>query len=154
MKYIFLGLLISLLFGHYLTRASLDFLRCNFLRDIKEDHKFENYGILDSLFGSLERLFFTGIVAFDISGTAVAMMGWIAIKMASNWEFQLKEFASKQYVKLSEEEKKLKEKESLKMRGLLFCALLGNIISLSFAFVGGLFCRYGLKVSPLKLFFQ
>src|SRR5438309_8491421 len=35
--------------------------------------------------GLIERLFFTLAVAFDVSGSATAMMAWIAIRMAAHW---------------------------------------------------------------------
>ena len=37
------------------------------------------------LTGLLERAFFTVLVAFNVSGTGVAMIGWITVKMASGW---------------------------------------------------------------------
>src|SRR3989442_1456443 len=42
-------------------------------------------GVPPWLTGIIERLFFTVAVAFDLSGVATAMMAWMAIKLATNW---------------------------------------------------------------------
>ena len=76
--------------------------------------------------GSLERLFFTILVAFDISGTAVAMMLWIALKMARNLDF----------LKTGE-----KKEDDFGRRMFVFSGLLGSMISMFFALIGGLIIR-------------
>jgi len=43
------------------------------------------YGCSPWVTGITERLFFTVAVAFELSGVATAMMGWMAIKLAANW---------------------------------------------------------------------
>src|SRR5713101_874251 len=42
-------------------------------------------GIPAWLTGIIERLFFTTAVALESSGAAPAMMAWMAIKLAANW---------------------------------------------------------------------
>jgi len=66
--------------------------------------------------GIIERVFFTVVVAFDVSGTATAMMGWIAIKMAAVWNVSQPRAAT------------------------IFTAL-GGLMSMFFALTGGLICR-------------
>ena len=76
--------------------------------------------------GSLERLFFTILVAFDISGTAVAMMLWIALKMTRNLDL----------LKTGE-----KKEDDSGRRMFVFSGLLGSMISMLFALIGGLIIR-------------
>lgn len=68
--------------------------------------------------GLIERLFFTLAVAFDVSGSATAMMAWIAIKMAAHWNLLGKPDAP----------------------GALSIAL-GGLVSMFFALTGGAICR-------------
>jgi hypothetical protein len=37
------------------------------------------------LTGMIERLFFTFLIGFNVVGIPIAMMGWIAMKMGTNW---------------------------------------------------------------------
>ena len=76
--------------------------------------------------GSLERLFFTILVAFNISGTAVAMMLWITLKMTRNLDL-LKTRDNKE--------------DDLGRRMFVFSGLLGSMISMLFAVIGGLIIR-------------
>ena len=73
--------------------------------------------------GLLERLLFTFLVAFDISGTAIAMIVWLATKMTINWD------------KISH------PKDNPEIRSLTLSALLAGLVSMFFALVGGLVCR-------------
>src|SRR5215472_8427682 len=71
------------------------------------------------LTGVVERLVFALFVAFDLSGAVPAMMGWLAIKLASNWN--------------------RKDIEShANTRAFTFSALLAGLISMLFAALGGL----------------
>jgi len=74
--------------------------------------------------GTIERMFFTTCVAFNVPGTAVAMMAWIAAKMATRWL--------------------QKERVKKELRTLPLSAILGNITSMSFALWGGLLIRHSL----------
>jgi hypothetical protein len=108
-----LGLAVSLVVGGIVTHL---FVRC--LRRRINTVNSEATGVSPWLTGMIERLFFTVVVAFDVSGTATAMMGWLAVKMASNWN----------------------------RLGVVdppgaFSALLAGLVSLLFALVGGLICR-------------
>lgn len=71
------------------------------------------------LTGLIERLFFTVAVAFNLTGTAPAMIGWIAVKMASHW--------TRQHVEHGPDS-----------RFLVFSALLAGLVSMFFALLSGL----------------
>jgi len=129
-----LGLAFSLLLG-LLTGPLLDLIRGRILQKARKkgeviDDKdaklyLESLYVSSKLVGSIERLFFTILVAFNVSGTATAMIAWIAIKMATDWQRILPRGAK------------------LTVRSLAFSALLGNMISLLFALIGGLICLVG-----------
>jgi hypothetical protein len=68
--------------------------------------------------GPTERLFFTLLVAFDISGAAVAMVAWIGLKMATSKSFRNRE-------------------ESESVFPFELTGLLGNLTSMLFALAGG-----------------
>ncbi len=74
------------------------------------------------LIGIMERTFFVILVTFDLSATAVAMIAWLTVKMLYNWNI-------------------LTEEKNITIRSLAFSALLGNIVSMLFALIGGLICR-------------
>jgi hypothetical protein len=73
--------------------------------------------------GVIERVFFTTIVAFDFSATAVAMIGWITVKMLYNWNLLTQRHFS------------------ITTRSLAFAGLLGGLTSMLFAVIGGLICK-------------
>ena len=79
------------------------------------------------LTGAIERGFFTTLVAFNVPGTAPAMMGWLAIKLATNWNHP-----------------DWKEKAGARTQGLL--ALLGGLISMLAAVFGGFICSGVIKL--------
>jgi hypothetical protein len=72
------------------------------------------------LTGSLERLFFTVAVGFDVSGFVVAMVAWIAIKMGTDWN---------------------RPHGGGHDPAGAWTALLGGFMSMFFALIGGLICR-------------
>jgi hypothetical protein len=131
------GLFVSLVIGQLLTRISLGWIRGKIKENAKrkdsiKDKDFDDfYGkeyFSPSITGSIERLFFTILVGFDVSGTATAMMVWIGAKMAANWLIVIKD-----------------EQEQWK-RQVAFTGLLGTMISLFIALIGGLICRYKIWV--------
>ena len=75
------------------------------------------------LIGFTERTFFTILVAFNMSATAVAMIAWVTLKMLCNWNILLR------------------ERGNITLRSLAWSALLGNMVSMLFALIGGLICR-------------
>jgi hypothetical protein len=148
--YWILGLSVSIFIGHVLTAFSLVHLR-RYLERREEEFKeftrgerFDFYVGLEFypplpesserqvpllITGSAERLFFTLIVAFNVSGAAIAMVAWIALKL----------LASRPY----REERAMEEGAATPL-AFEFAGLLGNLSSMFFALVGGLICRVAL----------
>jgi hypothetical protein len=129
------GLIFSLGLGGWLTPKSLNCIREKIKEKAKQidkigDDEYEEFVGLEyfspQITGTIERLFFMILVAFNVSGTATAMVAWITVKMATDWLVVLKD-----------------GKESWQ-RKLAFSALLGSMISLFFALIGGLICRRGI----------
>ena len=93
----------------------------------KEEKKYDDFiaaGDIPSwLVGLIERTFFTILVAFNLSATSVAMIIWVAVKMLYNWDIVWR------------------ERENMTVRSLALSGLLGNIVSMLFALIGGLICR-------------
>ena len=75
------------------------------------------------LTGVIERLFFTLLVYFKLSGVPAAMLIWLTLKMVTNWNSPLRKETDKKHTKLA------------------FTALLAGLISLGFAVFGGLIAR-------------
>lgn len=101
--------------------------------DEKKEQFRENYpdrsrvkGVPAWLIGLAEGVFFTTVVAFEIGGAAVAMMGWLTVKMLSGWNR-----GDSNFPKPYQEHQK----------GMAFTALFGGLISLLFATIGGLILR-------------
>ncbi|MFZ2445850.1 MAG: hypothetical protein WAW37_05795 [Syntrophobacteraceae bacterium] len=80
----------------------------------------ERVPIQPILTGILERLFFTILIAFNVSGVAGGIFTWMVVKMVSGWN---------RYVG---------EKEETWRRVLAFNALINNLVSLFFGVIGGL----------------
>ena len=129
------GLVVSLLIGGWATRKSLGWIRKKIKKRAeiidkisKDDYKrfFGHEYFSPWITGTFERLFFTILVAFNVSGTATAMIVWISVKMAVDWLAVLKD-----------------GKEEWQ-RQIAFSTLLGSMISLFFALIGGLICRFGI----------
>jgi hypothetical protein len=72
-----------------------------------------------ALTGIVERLFFAVLVGFQVSGAPTAMIAWIALKLATNWNNP-------------------KWNEAQKFRAFAFRALLTGLVSMLCAFIGGL----------------
>jgi hypothetical protein len=73
--------------------------------------------------GGLERFFFSVAVAVNMSGVLPAMIAWLAVKLAANWQYR-------------EEVQNPAEKANYK-----FSALIAGFLSMSIAFVSGLLIR-------------
>lgn len=116
MKY-FIGLAFSLVLGHLLTDLFVSRMWKQ-LGDEKHKNK-----IMAFWTGTLERLFFTLLVAFETSGVPAVMVAWIIFKVAPDWD------------------KLKKETTGEDQKGPAFTRLLGNVLSMLFALVGGLICR-------------
>ncbi len=111
-----IGLLVSLAVGWLVTGQFVRWVRTHY--GIGE-HTGASPFVPPSLTGLVERLFFSVLVAFNISGTAVAMIGWIAAKMATNWN---------------------RLGTPVQFSAAALSALLGGMVSMLFALLGGLIC--------------
>jgi hypothetical protein len=121
------GLSFSIGVGYIVIPYILDYLR-NAIFNEYHEVAIPYYPFLNPLMGVVERLFFTIIVACEISGTAVAMVSWILVKMVTNWH------------KITDES----DNKVIK-RGLSLVSLIGGMISMLFALLGGLIIRGGIK---------
>jgi len=128
------GLFVSLVIGGLATSGLLDWIRKKIKEKAKakdeiceDDYKkfFGHRYFSPWITGTIERLFFTILVAFNVSGTATAMIVWISVKMAVDWLIVIKD-----------------EREQWK-RQMASSALLGSMISLFFALMGGLIFSKG-----------
>jgi len=119
------GILISQILGGLLTPAFLIWIRKNYKAAAVLEYEPPKGGALDWLIGVLERIFFTIIVAFNVNGAAVAMISWLLVKMATNWNSIID--------------------PDRRMRGYALCSLAAGMVSLSFALIGGLFIKYGIQ---------
>ena len=132
-----LGLFFSVFLGHLVCAIFLVWLRKWQLEDpAKIDLKtylgFKTYPEVKNsdnayktipvwIIGPLERLFFTFAIAFGFNSIPVAMMAWITVKMGANWLLRIP----------------LNKRE----HPMAMSALVGSILSMSFALFGGLICR-------------
>lgn len=124
----FIGFCIfSLGFGSILTKYVMTKLYRHFMK-LKEENQwniekeiYEKAPLLPDLVGITERTFFTFLIAFKGADVGTAMIAWIAIKMATGWN-------------------RIKEGKT-PHRTLAFNALIGNVISLFIALIGGLIIK-------------
>ena len=114
------GLLgVALIAGHFLTRWFVQYLN----RKIETDEENSPWSKIPSwlrktLIGFVERTFFTVVIAVDLSGTAIAMIGWTALKGTLYWA-------------------SFKEKYP----GNVLVAIIGSLVSLLFAIIGAQICK-------------
>lgn len=120
------GLLVSVIAGGVAAHIFLDLLR----RWLGLERK-KPGSVSPWLTGAVERLFFTvliGVVGLQ-PGFPAAMVGWLALKLATNWNHP------QDY------------KRNPKRRAYTFSALLAGLISMLFAALGGLVCHGDLWTS-------
>jgi hypothetical protein len=79
------------------------------------------------LTGLVERVFFSLIVAYDISGAAPGMMAWIGLKMAANW--------NSAEARLGDGKSEPSDRDILNRR---FTALITSALAMGIAMIGGL----------------
>jgi hypothetical protein len=94
------GFGISLGLGAWLTPKLLNWVRAQIKKKAKQingitDDEYETFlgsSYLSPLIvGTSERFFFTIVVAFNISGVAIAMFAWMGLKMSTDWHLIIKE---------------------------------------------------------------
>jgi hypothetical protein len=122
--YWMLGLSTSVVGGALVTRVFLDGLR-KFMRLEKEEPADETTRPAPPwLTGALERLFFTLVVAFGIPGAPAAMLIWLTLKTATNWNSPFRG-----------------GEPNLKRVRFAFSSLLAGLVSMTFALMGGVICQ-------------
>ena len=110
------GLFFALVIGNLLTKLFLKIIRKNI------GYKKPNYKVVSpTILGIVEGAFFTVAVAFELPGVIVAMIAWVAAKMAAHWGTK-------------------SEKDVENIEAVRFSALLGSMSSMFFAMIGGLIC--------------
>jgi hypothetical protein len=115
------GLFVSMIGGHFVTAIFLKRLR-NWMELPDKPFEQPSKEVPPSLTGGVERLFFTTLVGANVDGFPTAMMAWLALKLASNWNHRDMD-------------------NQPGARGLALSALLAGIISMLFALLGGLITR-------------
>jgi len=141
------GLYFSLFLGGMVAGAFILFIRKRYIKKASVDDSvqkdFESFFAKPGLeveIGYIERLFFTICVAFNLSGVVIGIIGWVTLKMFYIWYP-----AFETLNKLNDSEQVRKDKIRLYSE-FAMSSVLGSIVSIIFALIAGLFCRYGLNV--------
>ena len=111
------GLFVSLVFGAIVTQFYARRVR-KLIGD--EDPSYRLF--IPVSIGVVENLFFTIGVAFNLSGVMIGMVAWMGAKMAAHWGRESTEHQVKNIVTVR------------------YLVLVGTMISLLFAMIGGLIC--------------
>lgn len=124
------GFGVSLVFGHFAAGEFLKKLRAHMKIKKEVSKRCGDFNTIPPwLLGSVERLMFTFVVAFNLPGAAVAMMAWLAAKMAANWGSRVAA-------------NKNDGVETERLLQLRLSALLAGLVSMFFAMAGGLIIGY------------
>ena len=111
------GLLVSLVFGGIVTQ----YYARRVMKLIGDE--VPSYRLFIPLsIGVVENLFFTIGVAFNLSGVMIGMVAWMGAKMAAHWG------------------KESQEHQVSNIVTVRFLVLVGTMLSLLFAMIGGLIC--------------
>jgi len=113
-----LGLLVAVVGGLVLT-GGFHWALGRYLRLPPKEPLRQVRRVPAALTGVVERLFFAVLVGFQVSGAPTAMIAWIALKLATNWNNP-------------------KWNEAQKFRAFAFRALLTGLVSMLCAFIGGM----------------
>ena len=120
-----IGFAVSLLFGQAATLLFVWCLRRRLERQHPErtDFPWRNTpaDVQPWLTGTVERIFFTLAAAFHVSGAVVAMIAWVGLKMATDWN-------------------RPGGAGGQNPAGGAWTALLGGLVSMLFALLGGVIC--------------
>ena len=132
-----IGFVFSLFIGHLLTKK--------FVNDLRSYIKFDMSGINVSkrgiptwVMGTLERLFFTILIGFYVPAAGAAIMGWLTIKMLTNWNRINVRYGDPATGAVVD---RIKIKEEANLRTYALSGLLGSLMSMLFALIGGLICK-------------
>jgi len=124
------GLIVYLIIAGIVTGAFLDAIR-------RECEEKEDLLVKAWILGGIERVFFMLCTAFDLSGLVIGMMAWITIKSVVSQQVLLKQH---NYLSIMRGDKK--NNSSFQRRKLALSSIVGSLISMLFALVGGLIIRY------------
>lgn len=127
-----IGLIFSLIIGSFVTALFLYTLRG--LMGLGDKPKPEVKRVPPYVTGIVERLVFTILIGLDIQGIPQAMIGWLALKFATNWNSDL-------------------WKKDPKTRSFAFTALLAGLISMLMAVLGGFICKGSLWSTLISNFY-
>jgi hypothetical protein len=111
------GLLFAVGVGHYCVKYSLNHLRM-MMGGLRKPANALALEVSPGLTGFVERLFFAVLVGASVEGYPTAMMGWLALKLATNWNHKDMEGEAG-------------------ARAFALTALLAGALSMLFAFWGG-----------------
>ncbi len=117
-----IGMTLSVIVGALTTWAFLTALRRYLRLEKDSEGNGDSRPVPPWLTGVLERAFFSVIVALNTSGAAIAMIGWLTLKMVTNWN------------------RPGGSRDVQQIRGA-FSALLAGLVPMLFAAVGGVICR-------------
>jgi len=140
-----IGSVVSLIIGQFVTRTFVDRVRSHF--KISEQWIATNFdfglpNLPCYLTGTLERVFFTILIAFDVSGVSTGMMTWLLIKVVSNWNLIYPQNRGSIKGHDSDEDQSDKDQRyKAQLRRFAYSGLLGTLMSMLFALIGGLICR-------------
>ena len=112
-----IGLFVAIVVGGVVVRLFLYFVRG--LIKIGDKPKPQIKRVPPWVTGFVERFVFAVLIGLDVPGSATAMMGWLALKLATNWN-----------------RKDIENSPSA--RPFAFTALLAGLISMMFAALGGM----------------
>jgi len=116
------GLFVSLIVGHFVVGLFLSRLRRKLgLGEKPRTHDIAIARVPPWLTGAIERLFFTVLVGSNVSGVPTAMIGWLALKLATNWN-------------------RPGSPDVSTTRAFALSALLAGLLSMLFALWGGFIC--------------
>jgi len=128
-----IGLLFSIFIGGIFIRLALTKIKNKILEKAEENKEEVLEGYLNELYipgknlGYWERFIFTILVGIDISGIAVGMFSYITLKMLIDWLNLIAR--KKDYIKQKA------------VRSLIFRSLIGSLLSMFFAAIGGIICQ-------------
>jgi hypothetical protein len=114
-----IGGLVALFIGHFAVEYFDDRLRKHISLPSKEADTSGEKRVTPALTGTLERLFFLILIGYQVPGGAAAMIGWLGLKLATNWNHP-------------------DWKDSPRARTRAFVALLTGLVSMLYALLGGL----------------
>ncbi len=121
------GLSMSMIIGSIITWICWKNLHSFYEKTLKEkkweykQEEIEKIPLYPFIVGILERVIFTIMIAFQVSGVGGAIFAWVGIKLVTGWNRLVGGDVSK--------------------RMLAFTGLISSLISLFFAILGGLICN-------------